>query len=75
MDGSMSTLQQKIIENFLDQLGNKEGVSSERIDKLRSLLSKEKAPKADDFVKAFNGKRLAKAPYKSGGFDGRMRLT
>jgi hypothetical protein len=50
----MPTLQQKIIESFLERLGKTDGVSAERIDNLRSLLSKEKMPKADDFVKAFN---------------------
>jgi hypothetical protein len=53
-EGYMPTLQQKIIESFLEQLGKTEDVSAERIEGLRSLLSKEKMPKADDFVKAFN---------------------
>jgi hypothetical protein len=50
----MPTFQQKIIESFLDQLGKTEGMSAERIGSLRSLLSKEKVPKADDFVNAFS---------------------
>jgi hypothetical protein len=50
----MPTLQQKIIESFLDQLGKTDGVSTERLNSIRLLLSQEKTPKADDFVKAFN---------------------
>jgi hypothetical protein len=49
----MATLQQQIAEKFSAQLDESKEVSDEKIAKLRSALSAEKKPKADDFVKIF----------------------
>jgi hypothetical protein len=49
----MPTLQQQIAEKFLIELAKSTQVSAEKIARLRSALSAEKKPKADDFAKIF----------------------
>ncbi len=50
----MATLQQQIAEKFLTQLAESKEVSAQKIEKLRSALSAEKKPKADDFLNIFS---------------------
>jgi hypothetical protein len=50
----MATLQPQIAEKFLTQLAESKEVSAQKIEKLRSALSAEKKPKADDFLKIFS---------------------
>jgi hypothetical protein len=49
----MATLQQQIAETFLAKLAESKAMDAEKIDKLRTLLSNSKKPKADDLVKIF----------------------
>ena len=49
----MATLQEQIAERFLTKLTESENADPAQIDRLRSLLAKDKRPKADDFVKIF----------------------
>jgi hypothetical protein len=49
----MQTLQQQIIEKFLASLAESEGWDAGRLNKLREVLTAEKQPKADDFVRVF----------------------
>lgn len=49
----MPTLQQQIAEKFLKQLAQSTEVSAEKVERLRSVLSAAKKPKADDFVRVF----------------------
>jgi len=49
----MPTLQQQIDDKFLAELAKSTEVSAEKIERLRSVLSAAKKPKADDFVKVF----------------------
>jgi hypothetical protein len=49
----MVTLQKKIADKYFEQLGQSKDVDAEKIKQLRALLSGEKKPKADDFVKIF----------------------
>jgi hypothetical protein len=50
----MATLQQQIAGKFLAQLAESKEVSAQKIEKLRTALSAEKRPKADDFLKIFS---------------------
>jgi hypothetical protein len=50
----MATLQKQIADKYLEQLGQSKDVDAEKIEQLRALLSGEKKPKADDFVKIFS---------------------
>jgi hypothetical protein len=50
----MSTLQQQIVEKFLASLAESDRWDPARLGKLRELLTAEKAPKADDFVRVFS---------------------
>lgn len=50
----MPTLQQQIVENFLTRRAESKHVDAEKIDQFRSLLAKNKKPKADDFAEIFS---------------------
>ncbi len=50
----MPTLQQHIAEKFLASLAECEGWDPERLAKLKELLTAEKTPKADDFLRIFS---------------------
>jgi hypothetical protein len=49
----MTTLQQKIVENFLAKLAESDGADEEKIKQLRILLAANKKPKVDELVKIF----------------------
>ena len=49
----MSTIQQTIASKFLTKLADGKEVDSTKIDLLRILLTDNKTPKPDDFVKIF----------------------
>ena len=50
----MATLQQQIAEKFLAKLAESKHLDSDKIAQLKKLLSDNKKPKADDFVKVFS---------------------
>jgi hypothetical protein len=50
----MPTLQQQIVDKFLAGLAESDGWDSARLGKLRELLTAQKVPKADDFVRVFS---------------------
>jgi len=50
----MPTLQQQIAEKFLARLAESKDVDAEKIDQLRTILTNNTRPKADDFVKIFS---------------------
>jgi hypothetical protein len=49
----MLTIQQKIAEQFLKELGEGEDVTAEQIGRLRALLATGKKIKAEEFAKVF----------------------
>ena len=50
----MPTLQQQIVEKFLASLADSGEWDAKRLSELRDLMSAEKAPKADDFMRVFS---------------------
>ena len=50
----MATLQQKIAETFLAKLASAKEIDADKLANIRALLSAEKKPKVDDFVKVFS---------------------
>lgn len=52
--GYMATLQQDIATKFISALEEEKEVDSDKIEKIRKLLSDDKKIKADDFVKIFS---------------------
>jgi hypothetical protein len=49
----MATLQQQIVDRFLERLAESTEVSKEKIEKLRAAFSAVKKPKVEDLVKIF----------------------
>lgn len=50
----MATLQKKIAESFLAKLAEAPEFDAEKLKEMKSMLSAEKKPKVDDFVKLFS---------------------
>ena len=50
----MTTLQKKIAETFLAKLAEAQEFDAGKVNQLRTMLSAEKKPKVDDFVKLFS---------------------
>ena len=53
-NADMPTLQQKIAETFLEKLGDAKEIDAAKLTQIKALLSSEKKPKAEDFVKVFS---------------------
>jgi hypothetical protein len=49
----MDTLHQQIVSKFLSKLADSKQVDVGKIQQLRQLLTDNKKPKADDFIKLF----------------------
>lgn len=49
----MSTLQQKIAENFIARLAETKEIDAKKLAQIKALLSTGKKPKVEDFVKVF----------------------
>ena len=49
----MPTLQEQIVEKFLASLAESPAWDAARVEKLRQVLTAEKAAKAEDFVRVF----------------------
>lgn len=50
----MLTMQQKIAQQFLKELGEGEDVTAEQIERLRALMAMGKKIKAEEFAKVFS---------------------
>ena len=50
----MPTLQQGIIEKFLDELSKRKDFPTEKVAELRALFASGKKPKVDDFAAIFS---------------------
>jgi hypothetical protein len=50
----MLTMQQKIAEQFLKELGEGEDVTAEQIERLRTLMATGKKIKAEEFANVFS---------------------
>lgn len=50
----MATLQKKIVETFLAKLAEAPDFDAAKLKQMKAMLSAEKKPKVDDFVKLFS---------------------
>lgn len=49
----MASLQQQIADKFLASLAQRDEVDADKVTELRQLLSRDKKPKVDEFIRVF----------------------
>ncbi len=50
----MASIQEKILDEFIEKLANTEGFTENRMQRIRELFSGRKKPKAADVIKVFS---------------------